>query len=490
MSRTASVRGSAIWAMSAQYIAFAIQFTVSILIARFFLQPDEVGLFSLAFSAAALLSVLQDFGLTRFITGHRDPDPALIRACFSVSVLFALGIALLIAASAWPAARFYDDMRLPPLMLIVAGSYLLVPFAIVPAALIQRDMDFRSMFAVNVGAAFANAAVTMLLAWKGHSAEALAWGTVAQQGARALLSQWRGGWYAPWPLRFGGIGPAMRFGSGSSALAISGAVGGRSPELVIGRVLTMTAVGLYGRAVGLAGQLRMLVTGAVAGVFYPAFARLKNEGHDLAGPYVRVVAGYSAVTWPAMMFLAAASTPLVLMLYGPVWRDVAPILFWVALSEIAFTALPLHIEMPILMGRMRRLLHLNIADTLVSVGLLVAGALWSLEAAAVSRIGYGLLWFLIYAGFMRRLIGFAWDPMTRIYAQSLAASLAAAAPLLAVYFWWKSPADLDFLTLAAAAAAGGLCWLATLFAVRHPFRLEVAAVLEGAWAARRPVPVR
>ena len=478
-----TVRGAALWSMSGQYIVFATQFVVSVIISRFFLSPEEVGLFSIALSAAMVVSILQDFGITRYVAGQQELDDAAIRSCFSVSLIFALGVGLVILALAWPVSRFYGDARLLPLLAVVAASYLLVPFAIVPCAVLQREMDFRSLFLVNTGAMFANAAVALGLAAAGWSAMALAWAAVAQQGARALIAQWRSGWRPPFPLVFAGAGPILRFGGGTSLLYVSGAIGTRTPELIVGRILGFAAVGLFGRAVGLAAQLRTLVSGAIGGVFYPAFARIRDSGEPLGPPYLRVVAGYSATTWPAMAFLAVAATPLVLMLYGPVWAKVAPLLMWVALSEILFTALPLHMELPILMGRMRRLLGLNILDTIASIGLLLLGAWWSLEWAAASRLGYGLLWFAIYAGFMRRLIGFGWNAMIGIYVQSAAVSLATAAPLLLVYALWKRPAEVDPLTLAAAAIAGGLCWLGALFAVRHPARHEVVAVLATARGA-------
>lgn len=477
-----SVRGAALWSLSSQYVVFAVQFVVSVLIARFFLSPEEVGLFSIALSAALMVSILQDFGITRFIAGEPDLGEAQIRTCFSVSVLFALAVGLLILSLAWPASRFYDDPRLLPLLVIIAGSYLLVPFGIVPAALLQRKMDFRSLFIVNAGSAAAGAALSLGLAAAGFSAESLAWGTVAQQGARALLGQWRSGHRLRWPPSVKGAGPILRFGSGASLLYMSGAVGVRSPELVIGRMISIEAVGLYGRAVGLAGHLRMLVSGAIGGVFYPAFARLRDSGEDLAAPYLRVVSGYSATTWPAMAFLAAASTPLVLMLYGDTWAAVAPLLVWIALSEIAFTALPLHMDIPLLLGRMRTLLQLNILDTAASLGLLLLASLWSLEWAAASRIGYGIAWFFIYARFMRKLVGFRWNRMGLLYLQSLAATAATVAPLLLVYWEWRSPAEMDLLTLGGCAAAGALCWLAAICAVRHPVREEVFAVLSSARA--------
>lgn len=482
-----SVRVAALWSMSAQYLAFAIQFVTSIALARYFLNPTEVGLFSVAFSAAMMVSVLQDFGITRYIAGERDLSDQQVRTCFSVSLLFAFAIALILFAIAWPVARFYEEMKLLPLLLVIAASYLLVPFAIVPGALLQREMDFKSVFAINVGAAVANSAVALGLAAAGWSAMALAWGAFAQQAARALIGFWRSKRAIPFPLSLGGAQPILRFGSGSSVLAVSGVIGIRSPELIIGRLITMEAVGLWARAAGLAGQLRLLVSGAIAGVFYPAFARLRDQGEDLAHPYARVVSGYSAVTWPAMAFLAVAAPPLVLILYGSTWAEVVPVLFWLALSEAVFAALPLHTELPILLGRMRRLIILNLVDTAISIGLLLVASYWGVEWAAISRLGYALVWFVLYAGLIRALIGFRWRDILPVYLQSLAATLSTVAPLLLVYWYQGAPAAVDFPTLAATALIGCLLWLATLFLVRHPVRHEVLGLLATARAglARR-----
>src|SRR3546814_11829566 len=96
-------------------------------------------------------------------------------------------------------------------MLAIGASYLFVPLAIVPTALRQRAMDFRSDFMIEVGASITNAAVTLTLAALGQGAMALACGALAQQIARALVSQWRSGRIFPWPIRFAGASHVTPF---------------------------------------------------------------------------------------------------------------------------------------------------------------------------------------------------------------------------------------------------------------------------------------
>ena len=349
-----SVHGAAIWAMAGQYLSFAIQFITSVIISRFFLTPAEVGLFSIALSAALVASVLQDFGLTRYIAGLARIDEDSLARCSSVALVFSL---------------------------IITGSYLFLPLSVVPLALMGRTMSFHGHFAVNVGGAVAQAVVGLGLAAAGYSSFALAWATLASGVSRGIIAQIIRP-ALPWPLRLDGIRPIVGTGSRLTTLYASGALGTRTPDMIVGKLLSLMAVGLYSRAVGLSDQFRMLISGAIGSVFYPAFARIRDRGEPLGPAYQRVVAGYTAVIWPGMAGLALAATPLVRLLYGPHWMGVAPLLTIISLTELFLVSLPLHTDLPILMGKINKLLALNVWDTLMSVGFLALGCHWGVTGAA------------------------------------------------------------------------------------------------------------
>ncbi len=471
------VRTAAVWAIASQYTAFAIQFVTSVVLARFYIDPAELGLFSIAFAAVTLIAFLQDFGVTRYITGERDLTEEKLRSAFTLSIAVAWAIAAITILAAWPVSWFYQNARLLPLALVIACSYLLVPLAIVPQALCQRRMDFKSNSMIEVGAAAANAAVALTLAVRGHGAMALAWGAFAQQGARLAISQWRAGGLLPWPWRLNGVGPIVVLGGTNTVLSVCGSITARAPELLVGRILSEVAVGLFARASGLALQLRLLVSGAVTGVFYPAFRKVRDEGQPLGPPYLRVVAAYTGITWPAMAGIAVLAAPLVDLLYGPRWAEAAPLLTWVALSQLCYVAVPLNGDLPILVGRMRQLVRYNIYETIASVLLLALAAPFGLVWVAASRVAHGLYWVAVYAPFLREITQLSWPALLKVWGKSLAGTLAAIAPVLASYIWWNGPAEAGLGQLTLAVVAGVLAWLATLALIRHPLFGEITALL-------------
>ena len=472
-----TVRTAALWSIGSQYAGFIVQFITSVLISRFFLGPNEYGLFTIALAAAMLVAVLQDFGLTRYIAKLEVVDAEHIATCSSIAILFSAGVAGIITALSWPAAWFYGEPSLTPVLIIVAASYLFVPFSVIPASLLSRTLNFKALFKVNVAGALVQGCVALGLAALGFSASSLAWAMVAQALTRAVVGQKLSPAMPPFPLKLSGWRPIVAFGSASSTLYIIGNVGTRAPDLIIGRVLGLTATGLFSRGYALADQFRMLLGGAIGAVFYPAFARMRERGEAMGDPYIRVVGGYTAIIWPGMAGLALSAYPLVHFLYGEQWVEAAPILAAIALSEILFIALPLTMDIPILCGRMKQLIRLSVLDTSASIVTLLIAVQFDVLTAAISRSVYAAIWLLLYFRLMHELIEFDIRALLKTYAKSAAVTLAAIAPLALGYALWLPMEQMPFIAVCGLAGVGACCWLGALYAVAHPAWAEVMAIL-------------
>ncbi len=486
-SRGTSVRGAAAWAIAAQYIAFGIQFLTTVVVSRFFLAPSEVGLFSIALAAAMMVAVFQDFGLTRYVASLHVVSDAEIRRCSCVAVLFSWLIAAALFAGAPLMGRIYANAGLVPILWTIAVSYVFSPFSIIPYAMLSREMAFNRIFAVNVATATIQSLTVIGLAWAGYSAMSLAWGMVAASLARAALTQMFSP-SLPYPFQLSGLAAIVRFGSQSSFLAAIGAAGARSADLIIGKLLSLAATGVYSRSTGLASQLRALVTGAIGSVLYPAIARLNRQGEPLGEPYLRIVGCYTAGTWPTMAGLAVAAEPMVESLFGPRWSAVAPVLRLIAISEMLFEAVPMQVDIPILLGAINRLTVRNIVDTLASVILLLVGVSISVEAAAASRIAYGAVWFVIYISFICELIHLPVQRLIPVYAKGLIACAAAVAPLAVGRLLIPDFTHCGLFTLAVLALVGVGQWLIALRLLRHPLADEIAHILSGIALRRRGQP--
>ncbi|WP_267395510.1 oligosaccharide flippase family protein [Sphingomonas sp. GC_Shp_1] len=478
------VRQAALWSVTGQWLVFAVNFAVSVVIARYLLPPAALGTFSVGFAAAAMVSTLQDFGLSRYLVRCDTLTDQMLSTCTTITLCVGVAICAVIAGLSWPVARYYADPALIPIMLLIAAAFVLLPFNTAPIALLQRAVDYRTLTIINLAAAGANGAVSILFACWGYGPVSLALGFLAQQGARAIIAELLGPRRIRFALSFKGARPVVSFGSGTTVLAVSGAIGTRAPDLIIGSVLGMHAVGLFGRAAGMVDGLRVLLDGGMSSVFFSHFAQMIREKRALRDAYLDLVACYASVMWPAMLLLSLLAEPLVTLVYGPGWGAAAQALRWVALSEILFFALPLHTEVPLLGGHLKALLVRNLVDTAVALLCLICLVRFGLAAAAAARLVYAVIWFFIYLRLIQRIVGFSLRALLAVQARSAACTLAACLPVVALT---RGGETLTVPTAAASVVTGGSLWLAMLVVLRHPTWRELKRVADHAWRRRRGV---
>lgn len=479
-----TVRSGVLWMTAIQYLSYVLQFATSVIIARHYIGPEALGVFSVGIAFTMLLSVIQDFGLYRYITTRSTLEPEDIARFNAVALMGGLVISSTIAAAAYSISTAYHMPDLLPVVIILAASNFATSFVTVPQALIARAMQHLKTGLLQLAAVFIQAIGSLYLAAQGHSVMALAWATLLSSLARAAFAHL----LCPTKttgLRFDGLRPILHYGGHNTLFTLCSALGGRMPDLIIGKMLGFASVGLFSRAMSLTEQVRTLVAGSVGSVLLPAFATLYHRGQPLGPAYLRLCSAYSAVVWPTLAGLALASAPLIRILFGPAWAGVAPILSIIAVAEMALISLPMVSELSFLTGHVSSLIKRNALDNAVSLALIAIGCFWGIEGAALSRLIYAVAWRTYYGSFMQRVVMFDHRALLTLYSRSLVATGAAILPLSITYMFGASPDDISLLALLGAVVLGIIAWIATLFAIGHPFATELQNTVRGFLPARR-----
>jgi O-antigen/teichoic acid export membrane protein len=468
-----SVRSAVGWSFATQYAVFGLQFATAIILTRL-LSPAEMGAFGVAFAAAMILQVFQEFNLGRYLVQEKTLTPEKTATVVGVFLVLGLALATALWLAATPMARFYGADEIGQILRIVAVSFLISAISFAPAAMLLREMRLGALAVVRIGSVLVGSAAGILTAWHGAGALSQAWLTLATAVATTLLA------FALRPdmLR---VLPSLKawrsvasFGGKVTAVTMVMALTARWPELVLGRLAGLAPVGIYGRAASLSDQARQLLySGGVNGL-YPAFARMHNERADMAAPYVRYLGYFTVVAFPALFLLALLAEPIILLLFGPRWSAAALPLTYLAIGQLLLSGVILSFDLMVIFERFRQLLKIEIGLGVASLALLAWGA-WSsgVEGAALSRIPYGLLYAMAYTIALKPLLGFSWGALARALIQSSAVALIASAPALWLVLRSGDMATLPVWALFATLAACAVAWVAALFALRHPLRLQL-----------------
>ncbi len=476
MSGTPSVRGALAWSFAERYLSLLITVPATMILARL-LTPTQVGVYSLCAVVTNLASILRDFGVSEYLIQERELTREKLRSAFTITLIMAWSLALIIVLSRGAMASYYHEPLLADLLLVLSLNFLMLPLASPSFALLNRELAFHTVFKVQVSANLANALSSIWLAWHGYGAMSLAWGPVVGIATQVLILVWlRPREAILWP-RLRGAGQQLRFGAmfTASRLVESGSRNGH--ELIIGKQFGFTALGLFSRATGLIDLLATTVSSAILRVATPALAADHRAGHSLIAPYAKGTAIFSGVAWPFMGGVALMSADILALLFGAQWVDAAPIATLLALAALPHALTMLAPNALAATGQVKRRLSVALWYGPTHLLCVLLASRWSLQAVAAVFVVGNLVSVVLYTRHLmavlgarpRELFGASWTSVQLALCSCGALALAQLAcqklglPLLP--------------RLLICVALGSAAWLGFALLLRHPVMTEVRRAL-------------
>ena len=179
------------WSFAERYASFAITFASTVLLARL-LTPAQVGVFSLSMALLAVLGIVRDFGVSEYLIQERELTPARVSTAFGVALAVGWPLALAVYCSRGLVAGFFNEPLVADVLAVLSLQMALVPITSPVFALLNRELDFRRVFVLQLACNVTQSTATLVLAWMGFGSLALAWGPVVNVGVQTvLLLTWR-----------------------------------------------------------------------------------------------------------------------------------------------------------------------------------------------------------------------------------------------------------------------------------------------------------
>jgi O-antigen/teichoic acid export membrane protein len=257
----------------------AFFFFVSTAILSRLLKPEEFGIYAAVIALTAVATACsQEFGGANYSIQKATLTEQDIRTAFTVTFFMSalLGAAFFELRDA--VASFYSEEGLRTGIAVFAAGFLLMPFSTTISALLRREMAFDVLARCNLTAAFITASASIGLVALGWSFLGLLIGSVIGQAAALVLLMSARRDLRIFRPSFRGWRDVIGFGAYSSAMVIINVVEQSWPQLILGRILDFTAVGLYGRAAGAPQLFDKLFVGVLNPVIMPAIAAQSRAG--------------------------------------------------------------------------------------------------------------------------------------------------------------------------------------------------------------------
>lgn len=477
-------RRAFIMASLEQYLALLLNFAMVAAVSRI-LTPAEIGLAVIGMGIGVIVFSLREFATAEFLIQLPHISGRDVRTASTILIAATLLLAALLIAASPQLARYYGEPGMGAFLRLMAAAALVETLGLPALALMRRDMAFGTIARIRTAGMALTVATTIALALLGFGFMSYAWGALSGGVLGTGLS-----WLARRDARdlrptFASWRAVYEFGRFRGATGFIDRAYDALPSLVLGRLLTPSAVGLYNRANAVCAIPDRTLLGAVFSFAFPALAAEVREGRPVGEHYLRAVSYITACYWPALLLLAVLAEPVVAIVLGPDWGEVVPLVRILSIASMFF--FPVILTRPVLMalGHNRDAFVAHFICRAVAAAILCAASPFGLLVMASSQLIAIPVEMVVSLWFVRKHVGFAWRDLGRILLGSAVVTMGTATGLTGALVLFGFRFDLSVLEamLAAFAAAGG--WLLAVVLMRHPVMEELRPIIDQARRSRR-----
>jgi len=288
--------------------------------------PSAFGLSSLVSMLITGLALLSDVGVQQFlIQSPRGDDPRFLNTAFTFQAARGFVLAILMVALAHPAAWFYNEPELAPLVYLGSLQLVLGGLHSTSVYTLRRRLALGWITGLELGQSLLTLAIMIPWSYARPGVWPLIAGGVISAGVSTICSHFLPVGYRN---KFHWDKPAYKeinqFGRWIFGSTATGFLSGQSDRILLARFLGATWLGIYSVALNLSEAVSAVTGRLVSGIVYPMLSQAAREpGADLPTIYYRVRLRLDSIAMTGTGFLAGAGGWIIHTLWDNRYEDAA-----------------------------------------------------------------------------------------------------------------------------------------------------------------------
>ncbi|MEM1423656.1 MAG: oligosaccharide flippase family protein [Planctomycetota bacterium] len=320
----AAFRG-AVWMFAQSVLGKAVMFLGNIVLA-WLLVPEDFGLFGIAAAVIVFTNLLSRMGILQILTTRQDEYDRLANPAFWCSATVGLCVMGAVALLAPVLASVYEEERLANVVLLLAFSGYLELIRITAEAQLHIALRFRALATLDFFAITTRMALLILFALGGFGVYAFALAPIVVNVVRGIVV-FR---LCPVPIRLRPEVRMWRTMLGDMSLLLVGAVMAavisNADYLIIGRLLSPEAVGIYFFAFTQSMQTFRILSVNLGSVLFPALSKVRDDAARQVRGVLTSARLLLLVGTPMCVAQVVLADPLVRVVFEEEWLPAIPVI--------------------------------------------------------------------------------------------------------------------------------------------------------------------
>ena len=315
------------WSFCERFGSLLILFTANVVLARL-LTPEDFGLVGILMAFVMISQILIDGGFGNALIQQKKITTVDCSTVFytNIAVAIACYVALFFGADA--IASFYDQSSLAQLIKVLGLVVVIDAFGVVQNNLLMKEVDFKRITIVKVGAALVSSVIAIIVAIYGLGIWSLVVQYVVNSIMKSTLLWIMSSWRPILAYSKSSFKTLFNYGSKLLLASVLSEAYRNLQVLIIGKYFPKAEVGYYSQAKHLQDVPVTSIMTVVNQVTFPIFSKLQDDKEQLKRGLSRSVKILTFLNFPLMMCLVIMAEPIFRLLFGEQWLPAVPYFQW------------------------------------------------------------------------------------------------------------------------------------------------------------------
>lgn len=383
------------WSVISQICTKAITPMVNIMLARI-LAPEAFGIIATITMVTSFADLFADAGFQRYLIQHEFKDNEEKNASTTVAFWINLGISgllwLVILVFNRPIAQLVGNPGLGHVMAIACIQLPLTSFSSMQMALFRRNLDFKSIFFVQIVCTLIPLLITVPLALIGMNYWSIIIGNICSKLLQAIIFTMKSLWKPSIYFNFSVLKKMLSFSIWTLLESISVWLISWLDAFIISNHFSTYLLGIYKSSQSMVNALMDLVIISIIPILFASLSRLQNDEKEFTKFFLKVQKQAAYILFPMGAGILLYRNFATLILFGSKWIESGNIVgIWAFTSAIRIVLCSLNSEVYRAKGKPKVCLVLQTIDLLILV------------PTCLISIKFGF-WSLVYARSFERFL--------------------------------------------------------------------------------------
>lgn len=323
------------WTTLSAIITAGVQILRFAILARF-LEKADFGVVAIVMFVFGLVESFSDLGFSSAIMHKKDLTTNQFSSLYWIQMILFVLIAVTISFFSPLIARFYEEDSLTVLLPITLLGLFSLGIGKLYETILQKNVEFKVLAVRNIITSLLSLIFAVILVYFGAGVYSLILSTLLQL---LIVNLWnfivgQKTYKLRFYLSFYEVKPLVKIGLYQTGTQFIDYLSSRLDILIIGKLLGTETLGVYNLAKEILLKAMTMINGIANKVALPIFAFIQEDLEMMRENYCKLIKIITYISIPIFVLIGSVSIPLVDILYGVDYADVAPIMMIFSISFI------------------------------------------------------------------------------------------------------------------------------------------------------------